>query len=245
MYEVLAQACRMDFQPVPLDEDFTLDMPAMRLAIAEHRPAVIFLARPNNPTGNLFDRNNVREILALAPGLVVVDEAYQPFAGDSFMHELPEHPNLVVMRTLSKVGLAGLRLGMLAGHPDWLHEFDKLRLPYNINSLTQATADFALRHWEVFQQQITAICEQRAVVQTALQCFSHIKVWPSQTNFILFRVAAGTADALHADLLAEGILVKNLHRPGVVLQDCLRVTIGRPEENEAFLAALKHFIDQT
>ena len=210
-------------------------------AISEHRPAVIFLAWPNNPTGNLFNRYDVHEIVAIAPGLVVIDEAYQPFAGDSFMDELTDHPNMVVMRTLSKVGLAGLRLGMLAGHPDWLDEFDKLRLPYNINTLSQATAAFALDHWNVFSDQIHAICNERKRVQKALQRMAPLHVWPSRTNFILFRTPAGSADDLHAHLLADGILIKNLSRSGGVLSDCLRVTIGTPDENDAFLVSLDRF----
>jgi histidinol-phosphate aminotransferase len=241
MYEVLAKACSMDFVGVPLDKNFVLDMPAMREAINTQQPAVIFLAWPNNPTGNLFDTEDVKEILSLAPGLVVVDEAYQPFAGVSFMAEVMEYPNLVVMRTLSKVGLAGLRLGVLAGRSEWLNEFDKLRLPYNINSLTQATASFALNHWDEFQKQIDTICEERERILVALQSLSGVKAWPSQTNFILFRVGAGLADELHEQLLMDGILIKNLHRSGSPLEDCLRVTIGHPDENNAFLSSLVGF----
>ena len=241
MYEVLAKACNMGFVGVPLDQNFALDMPAMRKAIDKNKPAVIFLAWPNNPTGNLFEEKDVKEILSLAPGLVVVDEAYQPFAGASFMAELRNNPNLVVMRTLSKVGLAGIRLGMLAGHGEWLNEFDKLRLPYNINSLTQATASFALQHWDVFQQQIESLCDERARMLDALQVIPSITAWPSQTNFILFRVGDGLADDLHGHLLKDGILIKNLHRPDSPLSDCLRVTIGLAEENDAFLLSLLRF----
>ncbi|HBE93584.1 MAG TPA: histidinol-phosphate transaminase [Gammaproteobacteria bacterium] len=241
MYEVLARACCMKFAAVPLDKNFALDMPAMRQAISRYQPAVIFLAWPNNPTGNLFDIQDVKEILSLAPGLVVIDEAYQPFVGISFMTELMDHPNLVVMRTLSKVGLAGLRLGILAGHSEWLNEFDKLRLPYNINSLTQTTASFALQHWDVFQQQIDAICKERERMLGALQNIPGITAWPSQTNFILFRVADGLADDLHAHLLVDGILIKNLNRPGSPLSNCLRVTIGLADENDAFVASVIRF----
>lgn len=238
MYDVLAKACGMEYAAVPLGEDFVLDMHAMSKAIEEHEPAVIFLASPNNPTGNLFERSQVEAIISIAPGLVVIDEAYQPFAGSSFMSRLENCPNLVVMRTLSKVGLAGLRLGVVAGHSEWLDEFNKLRLPYNINSLTQATAAFALRHWDVFQQQIDAICAERARVFEALSAMPGIRPWPSQTNFILFRSESETADELHARLLSEGILIKNLHRSGSPLENCLRVTIGSPDENDAFLDCL-------
>ena len=238
MYDVLAKACGMEYAAVPLGDDFSLDLPAMSRAIEEHEPAVIFLASPNNPTGNLFEPAQVEEIIAIAPGLVVVDEAYQPFAGSSFMSRLDSCPNLVVMRTLSKVGLAGLRLGILAGHGEWLDEFNKLRLPYNINSLTQATAAFALQNWDVFQQQIDAICVERKRVLEALRAMPGITTWPSQTNFILFRSESQPADTVHARLLADGILIKNLHLPGTALEDCLRVTIGSPDENDACLASL-------
>ena len=146
MYEVLARACGLSYAAIPLQRDFTLDMPAMRKAISEHQPAVIFLASPNNPTGAVFQQSEIEEILELAPGLVIVDEAYQPFIREGyedFMSQLAEYPDLIIMRTLSKVGLAGIRLGLITGHPDWMTQLDKLRLPYNINSLTQATASFA------------------------------------------------------------------------------------------------------
>jgi histidinol-phosphate aminotransferase len=238
MYEVLARACGLRFHGVPLDEQFALDMPRMLAAIDEFQPAVVFLASPNNPTGNAFDGQAVEALLRQAPGLVVLDEAYLPFSDGSYMDHLAEFPNLVVMRTLSKVGLAGIRLGVLAGHHEWLSEFDKLRLPYNINSLTQATAAFALDHWTVFQQQITAIRQQRARVAEQLAAHQQLTVWPSETNFILFRVPAGQAGRIHEALLDGGILVKNLHGQHDMLRDCLRVTIGTPTENDKFLDAL-------
>ena len=163
MYEVLATACGLQFAGVPLLPDFSLDMPAMREEINERQPAVIFLASPNNPTGAAFKPSEVEQILDLAPGLVVVDEAYQPFThmdNMGFMSRLAEYPDLIVMRTLSKVGLAGIRLGLIAGHSDWLTELDKLRLPYNINTLSQATASFAIDNWTVFSQQIKEICSR-------------------------------------------------------------------------------------
>ncbi len=143
MYKMIACFVGMQFVGVPLAADFGLDLAAMRAAIKQHQPAVVFLAYPNNPTGNLFDAAAIETLLQESPGLVVVDEAYHAFAQQSFMDRLGRFDNLLVMRTLSKQGLAGLRLGILAGDPAWLAEFDKLRLPYNINSLTQASAGFA------------------------------------------------------------------------------------------------------
>lgn len=246
MYEVLAMACGLSYIGVPLQRDFSLDMPAMRAAIAQQQPAVIFLASPNNPTAAAFLQAEIEEILNLAPGLVVVDEAYQPFRSDdaeNFMSRLAEYPDLIVMRTLSKVGLAGIRLGLIAGHPDWMKQLDKLRLPYNINTLTQATASFAIDHWPVFQQQIDEICHERDRVVSALSSLPEIELWPSDTNFILFRVAAGQAESIQAQLLEKGILIKCLHRASAALENCLRVTIGRPEENDAFLKELSELLE--
>ena len=146
MYAVSARLDGCRFVGVPLRPDFTLDLPAMLAAIATQRPAVIFISWPNNPTGNLFDRAQVAALIdAAAPGLVVLDEAYQPFAQDTWMPQLDRYPNLLVLRTLSKLGLAGIRLGYLAGHPAWIAEFNKLRPPYNVNVLTAGRGGFPAR----------------------------------------------------------------------------------------------------
>lgn len=241
MYEVLARACGLSYTAVPLQQDFTLDMPAMRRAISKHQPAVIFLASPNNPTGAVFQQSEIEEILEMAPGLVVVDEAYQPFVREeqeNFMCRLADYPDLIVMRTLSKVGLAGIRLGLIIGHQDWMKQLDKVRLPYNINTLTQATASFAIDHWPVFQQQIDDICRERDRVLNALSSLQGIELWPSDTNFILFRVSDDRAEWIHAQLLEQGILIKCLHRADTALENCLRVTIGSADENDAFIKKL-------
>ncbi len=239
MYNMIATFTGMQYVGVPLQDDFSLQRQAMLAAIRQHRPAVIFLAYPNNPTGNLFARSDIEAVIAAAPGLVVIDEAYHAFAGDSFMSQLGAYDNLLVMRTVSKMGLAGLRLGLLAGHPQWLNEFDKVRLPYNINVLTQLSAEFALQHHAVLDAQTEAIKKDRQTLFRELQKFDGLTVYPSDANFILFRVPAGRADAIFAGLKAEKVLIKNLHKAGGMLQDCLRVTVGKPQENAAFLSALK------
>lgn len=239
MYEMIATFTGVKFVGVPLTEDFALDLPAMRLAIATHKPAVIFLAYPNNPTGNLFSREAVEEIIRSAPGLVVVDEAYHAFAGETFMNRLGDHDNLLVMRTLSKQGLAGLRLGLLAGAASWLNEFDKVRLPYNTSSLTQASGLFALKHMELLDAQAAQIRTDRERLYKALRGLPGVQVWSSKTNFILFRVESRKADGVFESLKRSGILIKNLNKAGGPLADCLRVTVGTPEENAAFLKALE------
>ena len=239
MYRMIATFCGMRYTGVPLlPDDFSLDLPAVLQAMAEHQPAVVFLAYPNNPTGNLFDAQAVAEVIRAAPGLVVIDEAYAPFTDASFMPRLGEFDNLVVMRTVSKMGLAGLRLGLLAGPAAWLDEFDKVRLPYNINVLTQASADFALRHREVFDGQTRLIRAERARVGTALGAMPGVQVFPSQANFLLVRTPPGSAPAWFEGLRERGVLIKNLDGTHPLLADCLRPTIGTAHENDVLLAAL-------
>jgi histidinol-phosphate aminotransferase len=238
MYAMTAQFVGMEFIGVPLGDDFSLDRDAMLEAIATHNPAVVFLAYPNNPTGNLFDRSTMEEIIGAANGLVVVDEAYHAFAGRSFMNELEKYDNLLVMRTVSKLGLAGLRLGLLAGDRRWLNEFNKVRLPYNINSLTQASARFVLQQDEFLQQQTANIIHERSRLADALQDLPGIMVWPSSANFILFRTEQNDAGGIFEGLKRAGILIKKLDGSHPLLQNCLRVTVGLPEENDAFLKAL-------
>lgn len=242
MYQMIARFTNMHYQGIPLDENFQLDMPAMEQAIATHQPAVIFLAYPNNPTGNLFSEQDVRAIIAMAPGLVVVDEAYHAFAGHSFMPMLSEYDNLVVMRTVSKMGLAGLRLGMLSGSPQWLNEFDKVRLPYNINVLTQFSAEFALQHADVLQQQTDQICTDRTILINALSKLDKVIQYPTAANFILFKVADLSSEAIFAQLKQAGILIKRFADTAGPLANCLRVTVGSAEENQAFIDNLQKIL---
>lgn len=243
MYDMTARFVGMEFVGVPLQAgDFALDRDAMLAAITEHDPAVIFLAYPNNPTGNLFDRSAVDDIIAAANGLVIVDEAYHAFAGRSYMNELEQHDNLLVMRTVSKLGLAGLRLGLLAGDRRWLGELNKVRLPYNINSLTQASVNFVLSHDEFLREQTQAIISERSRLSQAMAGLKGIQVWPSQANFILFRTLNRSAADVFEGLKQEGILIKKLDGGHPLLQDCLRVTVGTPEENNAFLKALSELV---
>jgi histidinol-phosphate aminotransferase len=239
MYEMIATFTGMKFVGVPLQPDFSLDRPAMLKAIETHKPAVIFLAYPNNPTGNLFSREDVARVIEASPGLVVLDEAYHAFAGHSFMDRLGKHDNLLVMRTLSKQGLAGLRLGILAGPAPWLAEFNKVRLPYNIGCLTQASAEFALTHLALLDEQARQICQDREQLFQALNRLRGVQAWPSQTNFILFRVENREVDQIFEGLRTRGVLIKNLNFSGGMLKGCLRVTVGTPSENDAFLKALE------
>jgi histidinol-phosphate aminotransferase len=237
MYRMNAVLSRMRFAGVPVRADFTLDLAAMLAAIEEHQPALVFVAYPNNPTGTLFPEDAVARIVDAAPGLAVVDEAYQPFAQRSFMPRLADFPNLVVMRTVSKLGLAGVRLGFAAGRPEWIAELDKVRPPYNVSVLTQAVAERVLGHTDVLEAQAWAIREERGRVHAALARLPGVAVYPSAANFLLVRVP--DAPRAFAGLHARGVLVRNFHGSHPLLEHCLRVTVGTPDENDTLLAALR------
>ncbi len=243
MYRMIALFAGMRYVGVPLREaDFGLDLPALLDAVRRERPAVVFVAYPNNPTGNLFAESDLVAVIEAAPGLVVVDEAYAPFTDASFLGRVGRWPNLVVMRTVSKMGLAGLRLGYLVGPAAWLQEFEKVRLPYNINVLTQRAAELALRHKAVLDGQTRSIRLERARLHSLLSSISGLVVYPSEANFILFRSPPGRGSAIFAGLKDRGILVKNLHGAHSSLADCLRVTVGTPEEDGRFVAALRELV---
>ena len=240
MYKQLSDCLGLNYLGIPLLADtFDLDLPAMLAAIKQHQPSVIFLAYPNNPTGNLFSETAILDIIKAAKGLVVIDEAYAPFANASFINALDQYENLLVMRTVSKLGLAGLRLGYIIGNPAIIEQLNKIRLPYNINSLTQISADFALSNKTLFDQQTQKICAERAVVFKQLNELDGITAYPSAANFILFRTPKNRASEIFLSIKEQGVLIKNMSSQGGLLSDCLRVTIGKPEENLAFLAALR------
>jgi len=237
MYSMNAAFSRLRAVPVALREDFSFDADAFIARMREEQPALVFLAYPNNPTGVLYPEADVVRVIETAPGVVVVDEAYHVFAGKTFMAALARYPNLLVLRTVSKLGLAGIRLGYLAGRPEWIAELNKVRQVYNVNVLTEAAATFMLEHLEVLEAQAAEIRAERAKLQAGLSGLRGLTVFPSAANFFLVRVpdAPGTYEAL----VRQGVLVRNLH-PGLV--NCLRVTVGTPDENRILLNALKEAI---
>ena len=239
MYRMIATFLAMPYVAVPLAEDFALDKATVLRAMQQHQPAVIFIAYPNNPTGNLFPEQDILDIITATDAIVVVDEAYFSFADASFMARVMQYENLLVMRTVSKMGLAGLRLGYMAGPPVLLNEFDKVRLPYNINVLTQASTQFALRHIEVLNQQTEQIKQDRESLFQSMSGIEGLTVYPSAANFILFRTAKGQADKIFNGLKEQRVLIKNMHKADTPLTDCLRVTVGSAEENTKFLTVLQ------
>jgi len=245
MYAMSAKFAGMEFVGVPLKADLTLDKAAMLAAIAEHRPAIVYLAYPNNPTGTLYPLSDIEAILRATAdnALVIADEAYQPFAEVSMMPRLAEFPNLIVMRTVSKLGLAGIRLGYMAGHNALMAEFEKVRPPYNVNVLTEAAAEFVLEHIEILDRQTALLREQRKVLIQALQALPGVQVFPSAANFVLIRVA--NAEQVFSNLFKQKILVKNVSKMHKLLENCLRITVSSPEENALFLAALAASLSST
>lgn len=237
MFRIIATYTGLRYESVRLNPDFTLDVEAFITVIDQHQPAVIFIAYPNNPTGNLFDREGLLRIIKAAPGLVVIDEAYHAFALESFMSRLTELRNLVVMRTLSKLGMAGLRLGFLAGRREWLTQLEKLRLPYNVNVLSQTVAEKLLQHMDVLREQAREIKSQRAKLHAELSEVPGVQAYRSDANFILFRVPG--ADEVFKGLIQRGVLIKNLNRSHLLLENCLRVTVGTAKQNQQFIQALK------
>jgi histidinol-phosphate aminotransferase len=241
MYRRNALMARAPFEAVPLRSDFSLDLDAMLAAVERARPALVFLAYPNNPTGNLFDARHVERIVRAAPGVVAIDEAYYAFADASFVPRVLDFPNLIVIRTVSKIGMAGLRLGYAVAHPDWIDEFEKLRPPYNVGSFAQAALPLLLAHADVFAQQAAAIKAERARVADALAALG-VDVFPTKTNFVLARMP--DADAAFAALRAAKILVKNLHGSHPLLAQCLRITVGTRSDNDALLDVLERHLKE-
>jgi histidinol-phosphate aminotransferase len=240
MYAMSAQLQGLDFHGVPLTVDFELDEAAMLDAIAAHKPSIVYLAYPNNPTGNLWNDESIEKIIiaqGAQGGLVVMDEAYQPFASQTYLDRMVKHAHVLLMRTLSKFGLAGVRLGYMMGPQALIAEIDKVRPPYNISVLNYECGLFALSHADVFADQAKALRCQRDALQRALAVLPGAQPFPSEANMILVRVAeaAQTFDKLKA----QGILVKNVSKLHPLLNNCLRLTVGTESENNQLLLALK------
>jgi histidinol-phosphate aminotransferase len=240
MYAMSAQLQGLTFHGVPLTPDFELDEAAMLAAIAQHRPAITYLAYPNNPTANLWDDAVIERIILAAGeqgGLVVMDEAYQPFSSKSYLDRMARHGHVLLMRTLSKFGLAGVRLGYLMGPQALIEQVDKVRPPYNVSVLNCECALFALEHEAVFAAQARAIREQRAVLFKSLADLPGVRAYPSDANMILLRVP----DALRCfvGLKQRKVLVKNVSSLHPLLANCLRLTVGTVDENRLLLAALQ------
>ena len=240
MYAMSAQLKGLHFVGVDLTPDFELDEAAMLAAIEQHRPAITYIAYPNNPTANLWDDAVIDRLVAAVgaqQGLVVFDEAYQPFAAKSRLASLARHEHVLVLRTLSKFGLAGVRLGYLCGRRELVDQIDKVRPPYNVSVLNAECARFALAHAAEYARQAALIKAERERLQAALAAMPAVRAFPSEANMILVRVP-DSARAF-AGMKSRGVLVKHVAALHPLLANCLRLTVGTPAENDAMIRALK------
>jgi len=253
MYAVSAQLQGLKYVGVPLAADFELDESAMLKAVHDHTPAIVYLAYPNNPSANLWNKDSIKRIVdsvSAYGGWVVVDEAYQPFSSHSWLDEIRADPHahrqVLLMRTLSKFGLAGVRIGYLIGPEDVISQVEKIRPPYNVSVLNAECALFALEHAEVFAAQAGIICDQRKKIIEHLARLDRVKPFKSEGNMVLVRFMGpqttqgdnSCALRIFDGLKAKRILVKNVSKMHPLLAGCLRLTVGTPEENEQLLGAL-------
>jgi histidinol-phosphate aminotransferase len=235
MYGIISQALGEKKIAIPLDKMFDLDMDKILSAIKKERPKLIFLSSPNNPTGNCFSSERIFKIIEASSGIVVIDEAYQPFASEKgLVPMLNDYENLVVIRTMSKIGLAGLRVGFLIADEEIINEVNKVRLPFNVNSISQAVALEVLKNGKLLNSYIKSIVSERGKLFNEMSKIKGIKPYPSEANFILFK--SESPDRIYKGLLKKGILVRNMNS---IINGCLRVTVGKPEENRIFINALQ------
>jgi histidinol-phosphate aminotransferase len=241
MYKIIAVNTGNKVLEVRLDENFDLDINAIIGKIRATFPSLIFLSYPNSPTGNLFNRDKIETIIKKSAGVVVIDEAYANFSSQTLLPLLKKYDNLVFLKTLSKLGLASMRLGFLIGSRDITTQLDKVRLPYNVNSLSQAAANFFLDYREEFSKQVNEIVKEREKLYSGMKEITGIKPYPSRANFIFFSCAFDS-DRIYNRLEADGIIVKNLNTN--LTKNCMRVTVGNPKENDAFLKSLKRTVSE-
>ena len=237
MYEMIAKFSRLNYIDSPLI-DFDIDLENTLQIIKETQPKLIFIAYPNNPTGNLFNREKIETIIQSTDALVVLDEAYYAYADDTFLNDIFKYENLILLRTISKIGFAGVRLGLIIGSEDIVGELNKIRLPYNINSLTQATCKFLLNKKDYLQSHAELIVNERKELIESLKKYKNITVFPSQANFVLIKTL--DSQELFNFLLDKRILIKNLSKMKG-LDNFLRITIGSPNENATILSAFDNF----
>jgi len=238
MYELVSKFAQLNYHGMPLDENFEIDLNSTLLAIKSKKPKLIFIAYPNNPTGNSFDYDVIREIIESTDALVVLDEAYYAYSEKSFLAEIKNFSNLVVLRTISKIGFAGLRLGLLVGSQETIEQLNKLRLPYNINILTQASANFLLKDRQRIVSNAKIIINERRRLYDELSLIPGLTVYPSQANFLL--VKAENAKLLLESLKDSGILIKGF-AISTQLENFVRKSVGEAKENNVLLEYIKEY----
>ena len=241
MYEMVSKYAHLKYHGIKLDSNFDINLSETISAINSKNPKLIFIAYPNNPTGNAFDYDAILEIIGSTDALVVLDEAYYAYSDRSFLSEISNFSNLLVLRTISKIGFAGLRLGLLIGSKETITQLNKLRLPYNINVLTQASANFLLRDKQGILKNAKILIDERQRLFEVLSSFSQLKVYPSQTNFLLLH--CDDAQTLHSSLIEKGILIKGFSNDSE-LSEFLRISVSEPSENNILIEALRDYYGQ-
>ena len=239
MYSIIAQSLSIKSASISLDSQWNFNADALLRSAEENNSRIIFLSYPNNPTGNCFSDIQVQKVIESFQGIVVIDEAYHDFSRKSFINQIEEHNNLVVLRSLSKIGLAALRVGFGVADPLVINEINKVRLPYNSNTISQTFAEHLITNFELVQEQIDSIVDERHRLLDELQKVELVTAFPSDSNFILFKTEK-SANNIFTYLSKNGILVRNLSSHPK-LNNCLRVTVGTKSENDRFLSKLKDF----
>ena len=237
MYGIISKSLSLKTEVVPLDESWELPLDKFLHEIERVKAKVIFISYPNNPTGNCFNSESILKILQKAEGIVVIDEAYYDFSRKTFLPYLKEYKNLIILRTLSKIGMAGLRVGYLMSDKEICRELNKVRLPYNSNSVSQEIASIILENRVELDNQIASIISERERLMTGLKGIKGIRPFPSETNFILFKTVKDGKEVF-SRLADSGILVRNFGSDSY-LKDYLRVTVGTHEENNEFLDVIQ------
>lgn len=243
MYPVLSEINNVGLRKVNLEEGFQLNAQAM-LDAADHNSKLFFICSPNNPSGNLLAKEEIKKILNRENSLVVIDEAYIDFSdSDSWLSELENYPNLIICQTLSKAwGLAGLRVGMCYASKEIIQVLNAIKPPYNVNELSQQAALEALNNEENFKANLKVILEEKTKMEQALnQLPCILEVFPSDANFVL--VSVSDAKSLYDFLMEQQIIVRNRSKE-YLCANCLRLTIGRPEENERLLKGIEAYNEE-
>lgn len=237
MYGITAQCLGLNPVSFPLNDSWDFEALSALKVLAEHKARIVFISYPNNPTGNCFSGQEIQQVIEQFEGIVVLDEAYQDFSGKSFLNQMEKHNNLVILRSLSKIGLAGLRIGYGIFPVMLAEQVNKVRLPYNSNSISQWVATELLNDFSHVKNQIHSIVEERNRLMDELSKLPAITVYPSNSNFILFQAPEG-GEKLFNNLKKNGTLLRNLNSHPR-LKNCLRVTIGTKQENDQFLDQLR------
>jgi histidinol-phosphate aminotransferase len=243
MYKILAKITECEIVEIPLlSNDFDLNEEEIIQATKANDFSIVFLSYPNNPTSNCFSEEKIKKILVESNGLVVIDEAYFEFSGKTNIQYIHEFENLLVLRTFSKAfSMAALRIGYLIGQSSVVKEISKVKLPYNVGTFPQAVAYTLLLEAPSLENKIKTILLERRRLFSFLSKFPQINLFPTEANFILFKTKDVSADHLYSYLLCQGILIRNLSKEPL-LTNCLRLTVGTPQENGRFMEVIKRFL---